>query len=312
MITYSGLLFLASTYWPGVFATTYEERPAYPAFNTEFFGPASPIASGQHAPAVDLNNMLSEAAQQWGEHSTRLVTVYHPNDAASITRLIRMIGPHIAQSDRLYFHSADGKPMEFTPIDGWGKDVRMTLVNLHEGLFAGAGLRWLYFISGLIGAGMIATGLVFWVEKRRERKNPTALQSRGFTLMERGNLGALIGLPIAIVGYFWLNRLVPADLEYRLAVEQNGFFVLLTSCIVYCLFNDARKALQHLLLTLTLLAGALPFVGDLTGAGILDSLRNGDTALLAFNLLLLLIAAIALLALRRKSSKKNIPIPVTA
>jgi uncharacterized iron-regulated membrane protein len=43
------------------------------------------------------------------------------------------------------------------------------LAGLHYAWFAGANLRWLYFLSGLIGCALIATGLILWTVRRRAR-----------------------------------------------------------------------------------------------------------------------------------------------
>src|SRR5690606_40728223 len=78
--------------------------------------------------------------------------------------------------------------------------VNDALLGLHEGLFATPVLRWLYFAAGLIGTAMIATGLVLWTAKRR-----TANAGRahvGLALVERLNVGPIIGLPVAIAAYF--------------------------------------------------------------------------------------------------------------
>jgi len=48
------------------------------------------------------------------------------------------------------------------------------MLGLHEGLFAGPLLRALYVLSGLLGAAMIATGLVLWSVKRRQRSEKAA------------------------------------------------------------------------------------------------------------------------------------------
>ena len=96
------------------------------------------------------------------------------------------------------------------------------MLGLHEGLFAGPVLRWLYFLSGLMGTAMIGAGLVLWTTKRRARIGDTL----GFRLVERLNIGTVAGLPIAVAAYFWANRLIPVGIEGRAAWEAHAMFIV--------------------------------------------------------------------------------------
>ncbi len=59
-------------------------------------------------------------------------------------------------------------------LSSTAKGFREVMLGLHEGLFAGPLLRALYVLSGLLGAAMIATGLVLWSVKRRQRSEKAA------------------------------------------------------------------------------------------------------------------------------------------
>ena len=47
--------------------------------------------------------------------------------------------------------------------------VNHALLGLHEGLFAGPVLRWIYFLTGLLGTAMIGIGLVLWTVERKAK-----------------------------------------------------------------------------------------------------------------------------------------------
>src|SRR5690606_33976884 len=87
--------------------------------------------------------------------------------------------------------------------------------SLHLIRFAGPPLRWLFFFSGLLGTAMIATGLVLWVVKRLPERRKLGRTPFGHRLVEVLNIGTVAGLPLAIAGYFWANRLLPAELAQR-------------------------------------------------------------------------------------------------
>jgi hypothetical protein len=84
-------------------------------------------------------------------------------------------------------------------------------------------------LSGLLGAAMIATGLVLWAVKRRQRaeKARSGIHS-GLRLVERLNIGAIVGLPVAIGAYFWANRLLPIELAARAQWEAHVLFIVWT------------------------------------------------------------------------------------
>lgn len=310
MITYSGLLFLASTFVPDVFSAAYGggKQTAYEHFSDEFFGPSHRPASGTAVSSVNINQLLRDAAGEWGEHAVRLVTVYHPNDGSSTTRLIRMIGANVARSERLYYNTATGERIDYVPVDGPGKTTRMAMVNLHEGLFASPLLRWLYFISGLAGSGMIATGLILWVNMREEKKQRTATEIRSHRFVENANIGVLLGLPIAISLYFWLNRILPAGWEHRVALEQNGFFLTLLACVVYSLLVPAAVAWRHLLIAISGLFGLLPLASEcFGGSGLVSAILRGDLTMVTFNLVLWATSLCSVMGLRKLPASTERP-----
>ena len=56
--------------------------------------------------------------------------------------------------------------------------------GLHTARFANAPLRWLFFLSGLMGCAMVATGLLLWAVK--ERPQHLKVLKRG----EKGRCGS--------------------------------------------------------------------------------------------------------------------------
>lgn len=307
MITYSGLLFLSSTFQAPVYDTVYEVKDSgYHQFYDEFFGPVHRPASGISATPASLNQILADARKQWDDSLVRLITVHNPNDRNSVTRLIRMIGPKVSSSDRLYYQTATGEKIPYTPVSAFSKNFRMAMVNLHEGLFAGPVLRWLFFISGLAGAGMIATGLIVWVQKRRKKRIET-FGYRANELLERANTGVLLGSVVAICVYFWANRLIPLHLPGRAAVEQNAFFLALLLCLLWCLYYG-RGAHKHLLGLIAALYGLLPLADyGLGKADLIHAVIYADLTLIGFNLVLLTTSLAALTYLFRTTAPSSVP-----
>lgn len=173
------------------------------------------------------------------------------------------------------------------------------LEHLHEGLFADTYLRWLYFLSGLLGAGMIATGLIIWVHKRQKQ------QTRFICLINKLNAAVIIGLPIAIACYFWSNRLLPLTLEHRAAWEMHCLVIAFAVCGCFCLLRTADKVWQNMLWLALSVYALLPLINILTtGHSLVASAQQGDWLMLGFDLSMLFFAAsfgVAALVVRRYS-----------
>lgn len=182
------------------------------------------------------------------------------------------------------------------------------MTGLHIGFFAGPILRWVYFISGLLGASMVATGLILWTVKRRRTAEKSAQPHRGLALVERLNVGTIIGLPIAIAVYFWANRLLPVNFEGRAEWEVNALFLSWGITLFYPVFRSVQRAWIELLWLVTALYLLLPLLNLLTTERHLaNSLLNGDWAMASFDLTVLifgLVFGVAALKVQNKYAKQ--------
>lgn len=282
MITYSGLLFYAFLYMPMPLITHYGAGDqAQQVFFSEAFGPRPADASGQQADSVRLARLVPIAEAHWGPGSVYNIRVQHPDDQQA--RITVSGGPQDVDSHQtLRFDGVSGARLADDPALPAAGTVHDALLGLHEGLFAAPPLRWLYFLSGLLGTAMIATGLQLWVVKRRVRA-----PSAGQRLVERLNVGVLVGLPLAVAAYFWANRLLPGMVE-RAAWERHAMFTVWALALVHALW----RAPKHAWIEQTAAAGALylllPLVNALTTHRHLGiTLPQGDWMLAATDLSLL-------------------------
>ncbi|XOT98198.1 PepSY domain-containing protein, partial [Alcaligenes pakistanensis] len=109
------------------------------------------------------------AEQAWGKNSIASVQITHPADSQPYVELRRtgVTGVYWTRAETLRFNALDGSAMEQENTSNITGDTQRVLLALHEGVFAEWWLRWLYFISGLLGCAVIGTGLVLWTVKRR-------------------------------------------------------------------------------------------------------------------------------------------------
>ncbi len=210
MITYTGLVTLMFLYLPAGLLVGYRGD------TSKFFADMADIPSRPTAAApamlAPIGPML--AAAPW---PVRRIDVQRPGRTDGVVVL------HAVQTGALsvnpgsaVFDAATGtmlRPPSSPSIAGaiWG-----AAYGLHLGRFAEGVLRALFFVAGLAGSAMVATGLVLWTAKRAP--------GRGRALVHRLNVAAIVGLPFAVAAFFWANRLLPADLAGRAEWEVRAFF----------------------------------------------------------------------------------------
>lgn len=292
MITYSGLIFFSFTYMPLVVAGSYgagaDNRNVF--FAEVFQRGTAPERSGVAAPLASLERMATEVERRWGPDEIRSIDVQNPGDASARVSFTRNHVTPSSNGDRLAFDGTSGAVIESSATPRTGPMlVNDTMMSLHEGLFAGPVLRWLYFLSGLAGTVMVGTGLVYWTAKRR-REGKAA--HAGLAFVERLNVGTIVGLPAAIAVYFWANRLLPLDLEARAQWEIDVLFIAWGLLLVYPLLRPLKRAWIEELALAAALCALLPLVNALTTTRHLGhTLPAGDWVLAGFDLTLLAFGA---------------------
>jgi Uncharacterized iron-regulated membrane protein len=315
MITYSGLIFLVFTLFSSILGSNYGfgERHRQ-EFNNELAGRADLLVepAGTAVPLIDLNNLVAVLDERWGQQQVSTVEVVYPGDANARVRVSRNMDSPLRATEELIFNGTTGELLSEQPASGVApRNIYETLLGLHESLFAGWTLRWLYFLSGLAGAIIIASGLILWVVKRRPKQTKQKTgPDFGFRLVEGLNVGTIAGLHIAIAAYFLANRLLPLNLPARADWEANIMFSVWLVALLYPIFRPIARAWVE---QWTLAAAAfllLPLVNALTtDRGLNQSLAAGDWAFAGFDLACIAAAGIfAAIAVRLQRREK----PVTS
>ena len=313
MITYSGLIFFALTYMPLIVTASYgsgEEN--LQVFVDEASGRETQVEpAGVAAPLAPLAPILAEAARRFGPDQVRSVEIRNPGDANARIAVARTLETPVRSSERLVFDGVRGTLLDSQkPVSNAPRAVRDIFLGLHEGLFAGPVLRWLYFLSGLLGAAMIATGLVLWTAKRRAQQAKQARPSFGLAMVERLNVGTIVGLPMSVVVYFWANRLIPASLEGRAEWEVHAMFIAWAVMLIHAFFRPLAKAWVEQLWIAAGVCVLLPVLNALTTERHLGvTLPNGDWVLAGFDLTILALGiAFACAAIKVRGVTRTAPL----
>jgi len=319
MITYTGLVTLMFMYMPWGVQTAY--RGDLQAFNNEAFGRAPlGLPSGQAAPLVPVAPLVAQAMRHWNGAGPSRVAITLAGDAnATVTISRGSAGALSVDEPSMRFDGATGKLVATSgDAPAPASQTRGVMVGLHEAHFAGPLLRALFFVSGLSGCVMVATGALLWGVKTRQRQAKAlaagARPSFGLRLVDALNIGAIAGLPIAFAAYFWANRLLPVAMAHRPDAEIRAFFAAWAVAAVLAQLHPARAMWRAQLWTGALMLAGIPVLNALTtdthlGATLLRG--QGPAAVAGFDLTVLALGialgAAAWVLGRRTAARKAVP-----
>ena len=318
MITWSGLVTLMMLYMPWGALTAFPTRADQMRQQQVITGFRLPAPrSGHAAPLGDVPAMVAQARDRWGAQGVGRVYVNNPGEAQARVIVLRSIEGQVSVSPQyLVFDGTSGRLLEQHDTARPAAETRGGLIALHEGRFAHLQLRWLYFLLGLAGTGMVGSGLVLWTVKRRVKLPDPDRPYFGFRLVERLNIATIAGLPLAMTAFLWGNRLLPADagqgssgdatlaegtvhgldrlvaaIGGRAEAEIAVFFGVWALAALYACLRPARRAWIELLAGCAGLLALTPVLNALTSTrGLLPSLRQGDWTFVTMDMGLLALA----------------------
>lgn len=289
MITYTGLVSLATHYMPWGIAANYASEEKF--FEATFPWPAPPEKAGP-ASLTAVAPLVGRAERIWGAGAGS-VRILNPGDRTA--RIIVSTAPDSGMTVRqrsLTFDGVTGRLVSARNPSGAAASTEGTMIGLHAGRFASAVLRTLYFLSGLAGCVMVASGLILWTVKRRARLPDPDRPHFGFRLVEKLNIGAIAGLPFAIAVYFLANRLLPVDGAGRSDREIGAFFAAWGAVFVWSAVRPSARAWTETLAATAVAFALVPIVSALvTDRSLVASLAARDWVFAGFEMTMLLIAA---------------------
>ena len=226
MITYTGLVTLMFMYMPAPKQALYGGdqktwlKDAYPQTARKV------TPSGQLAPLTDLAPLLAQARTRWHGAAPGRIVIDYPGDASATIALARQAGLSFSNIEpTVLFQGASGQLLAATDYDAiTPSEARRAMYGLHLGRFADPLLRALFFLCGLAGCAMVATGAVLWGVRTRAQAVKAGRIGFGLRLVDALNIGAIACLPIAFAAFFWANRLLPVGMAQRADSEIACFF----------------------------------------------------------------------------------------
>jgi uncharacterized iron-regulated membrane protein len=239
-------------------------------------------------PVPELEPFAARGQALMGQ-PVRAVVIDHPGDAAARIGIygwndengaLRRLSP---TSGMASFSAATGEVLQVRQpggADGGTASLAQSAMDgLHKASFGGWAVKWLYFLCGLAGTAMMATGAILFMVKRRNKHGDEfgAATSRVYRLIEGLNVAAIAGLSIACIGYFWANRLVPLGIAHRADWELRVFFGLWLLTLLHALLRKPSHAWREQLGLLAGLCLLLPLLNFITvGDQPLAQWQRGD------------------------------------
>ncbi|MEM1110305.1 MAG: PepSY-associated TM helix domain-containing protein [Pseudomonadota bacterium] len=296
MITYSGLLYTLGLFWmPLVVLGGYGFDMDKVRGLQDILGVEQVEKANEAAPLVAIEGLVTDAADSPQGDQINLVIIDFPGDANSEVSFV-MDGIGRTGGENFAYNGASGERLDKPGLELPNASAKfaLSMIDLHEGTFAGPFLRWLYFLAGLMGTAMIATGAIYYVQSRK-RKTEASHPGFGFRLVECMNAATIAGLLTAIGVFYLSNRLLPLGMENRAEWEVHCMFLAWAACFVHAAVRQREFVWSEQLYALAAVYLILPVINAMTTQAHLgNSLPAGDWILAGFDLMALATGLIAL------------------
>lgn len=303
MLPFTGLVIFFSIYLPWNAALPFG-GDIQPLFDDMYTAEAVEAAD-EAAEFTSIDALMRSASERWSSRYGQPIDadfahLIHWGDANG--RLaVRNIFParQVAMDKDAIVFDASGNTV-LVSDHGPVRTAHAWLSGLHFLQFDHWWLRWLYFLAGLSGCAMIATGLVFYVRARIKRDGSESAAVRGVRAM---TIGAITGTVVATGAFLVINRMLPVEATFgafgRADLEVIAFFGAWLLTFGHAALRG-KAAWHEQLWTITLLALAAVLLNWITtGDHVFRTLNHGIWSVFGMDLLLILSAILAAYAADR-------------
>lgn len=267
------------------------------------------------SPLTELAPIVTAVQKEWKTNPISTISIIAPNTDQAKIELRALHGESVAYRNvyaSKQFDGVSGKDLTDESAKLKNPSVPMGIYNvvttLHEARGVDLALRWLLFISGIVGTLMVATGLILWCVKRAPQQQKQGYKSFGYRTVEVTNIAAIIGLPIACAAFFYANRFIPTSMEMRSNWEIRSFFIVWLITFIYPMFRTHRQAWLELLAVASALYALLPIVNFMTGGQPLwNTVAHGQWMIASFDIAMWLLAVLFAYSFYKVKNHKGLP-----
>lgn len=266
--------------------------------------------AGVAAPLASVDAMVAEAQRRWAAKGMAgdvgYVGVEHVGDANAFVSVYRAGTDRVALTgEGIHFKASTGELLREDPPRTAVDSVNEFLTGLHLQHFRHWLLRWLYVLGGLLGCVCIATGFIFFVEKRK--KQHAKAGSQGSRVVDALAVTTVTGMLIATTAMLLANRLLPEALPDKGDWEKTAFWSAWGLALLHAFARNGAVALgrssrawrEQCLIAAAGAVAAVVANALTTGDHLGRTVSAGYWPVAGVDLSLLALAAVALLAARR-------------
>lgn len=258
-VTFTGLAIFFYIIFPAGMKKLYPDNPF------QYFEEIRTVSTASNGDTVDKAHMLpidyflKQTQQKWENSEIDNITVKQPHTQFARLTITELKDQSITRNQaQLSFNAKDGTLLGDTRNHSAIATLNAGVYGLHMAHFAQPILRLAFFFSGVLGSAMIASGLLLWSLKR-QIQNKTHRFHFGHYLVNRLNIAAIIGLPIAMLSYLYTNRLLQVQATGP-NYEIYSFFIVWLMSFLFALMTPQQYLWKSQLKLFIGLALALPIL----------------------------------------------------
>lgn len=314
---FTGLVIFAGIYFPVTHTQLHELHELHEKLEGEATG-LPHDRSGVAAPMASVDAMVVEAQRRWAARGMAgevgFLNILHVGDANGYVSIYRAGTDRVALTgEGIHFKASTGEVLHEDPPRTAVSNLNEFLTGLHLQHFRHWLLRWFYVLGGLLGCVCIATGFLFFVEKRK--KQHAKQGSQGARVVDALAITTVTGMVVATLGILIANRLLPETLPTgwpgRGDLEEYCFWGTWLLAMAHAFLRTGPVAEGHMapawreqcwaIAVLAVMTVALNWVT--TGDHLLKTLPQAYWPVAGLDLSLLVSAAVAVGAARKLGRK---------
>ncbi len=311
---FTGIVIFAGIYFPVAHTQLHDLHDLHERVEARETGLPHERA-GVAAPMASVDAMVAQAQQRWAAKGMAgevgFVSVMHVGDANAYVSVYRAGTDRVALTgEGVHFKATTGELLREDPPRTAVDSVNEFLTGLHLQHFRHWLLRWLYVLGGLLGCVCIATGFLFFVEKRKQQHAKAGGQ--GSRVVDALAVTTVTGMLAATMAMLVANRLLPESLADKGEWERTVFWSAWALAMVHAFVRggavvQARMNPAWREQCWAVVAGAIAAVianAVTTGDHLGRTLAAGYWPVAGVDLSLLATAAVAALAARKLARRE--------
>jgi uncharacterized iron-regulated membrane protein len=303
----SGLIIFAGIYFPVINKMMYPLVEAHEREEATHTG-LDLTPSGVPGTLASVDAMMAATKSHWASRGVPgevgFLVVSHVGSSNAYVSIYRDSTDRVATAEGLHFEGSTGRVIFEDPPVGPIETVNGFLQGMHLQQFKHWTLRWLIFAGGLLSCICIATGFIFFVEKRKRAH--ARVGHAGARWADALAVTTVMGMVVATLLVLVVNRVLPEDLAQRDLWQKGAFWSAWLLTLVHAAWRssavrEARmsKAWPEQCWAIALLAAAAVVLNAVTtGDHLGRTLSAGYWPVAGVDLMLLVCALVAAFAAR--------------